>query len=749
MAKANGGAARGNSGKRNLLRGHTTTLCMIVLLAIIVGLMARIAYLANADMGVLLRDGLAKEAQVMDERVNGEIARLDTISEMLAETGEFTYNGYISILQNQKVARGGYYRRMGIIAPNDMVYTTEGEPRPLEEAAAQIQATIRQHTGTYGLLSPVFIDADDGASVIVCAVNLPSGGRVPGILYAVIEMDRFVSAIMSDMSSRSICVADQVGRFIYISPTMTERTEDNADAFRRLLFQSARDNYSTKLYGDYTLTTAQLGFNGWLLAELTPAGDVWDGEIRAGVCALAGALAVLMTLIGMVSYRMLRRARGSENMVREAGVDRLTGISNMLGFAGAVRTIISRANAQKYALIVMNTDVQEVFGARYGYDAGRRILEDIARTLNAECESGETCARMDGGQFVLFMRFTDTADMLLRIKALNSHLMTLCPMRVRMHYGIYVAEESDHDVGQMIERASEAMRRVARKGDLVGLYDDALHQKQLRDATLLGRAQTALTNNEFEVRYVPVRDIVTMEIRGAEAIALWRQPDGSVLTPSEYMPLLTRNSMTRPLNMFVLERVCADLASEAEAGRVNGRVLIGMSRETLIDGMFIPRSSQIMKQYGITGARLEVLLSESMFVGDDGLIANLIEQLRTDGVRVCVSDFGSGATSLRIFGDMAVDAIRLSHDFTERACADERDRRLLTSLGQLTTSFDTQIYAAGSLTHDQLELLRKCGCTRVERIHGDESENNFCELSEIKADPAEEKKTDDLFDDWA
>ena len=334
MAKANGGAARGDSGKRNLLRGHTTTLCMIVLLAIIVGLMARIAYLANADMGVLLRDGLAKEAQVMDERVNGEIARLDTISEMLAETGEFTYNGYISILQNQKAARGGYYRRMGIIAPNDMIYTTEGEPRPLEEADAQIQATIRQHTGTYGLLSPAFIDAYDGASVIVCAVNLPSGGRVPGILYAVIEMDRFVSAIMGDMSSRSICVADQVGRFIYISPTMTERTEDNADAFRRLLFQSARDNYSTKLYGDYTLTTAQLGFNGWLLAELTPAGDVWDGEIRAGVCALAGALAVLITLIGMVSYRMLRRARGSENMVREAGVDRLTGISNMLGFAG-------------------------------------------------------------------------------------------------------------------------------------------------------------------------------------------------------------------------------------------------------------------------------------------------------------------------------------------------------------------------------------------------------------------------------
>lgn len=750
MAKDKGVAARANLGKRRALRGHAALICMIALLAVIIGLLCRIAYLANADLGTLMRDGLNSKAQVMDERVNGEIARLDSIGDMLTETDEFTYNGYISILQGHVAQRSHFYRRMGIIAPNDMVYSTDGEIRPLSEIDEQIQAMIRLHAGTYGLLSPIFTDAKDGADIIICAVNLPTGSRVPGMLYAVIEKDRFVEAITGDMSNLNVCVTDQLGRYIYVSPSMAGIIGGaNSDSFRRALFQSTRDNYYTHQWNEYALSTAQLGFNGWLLAELTYSADVWDGEIRACIVILLCMLTVMLALIFATAYRNLRRARGSENLVREAGIDRLTGINNMLGFSGAAKSLLMRANAQKYALIVMNTDVQEVFGPRYGYDAGRRILEDIARTLGAECESGETCGRMDGGQFIMLLRFSDTADMLLRLKALNSHLLTLCPLRVRMHYGVYVADEANAELGHMVECASEAMRRVTRKGDLVGMYDDALHQKHIRDAALLSRASAALTNGEFEVKYVPLRDINTMEVRGAEAIALWRQPDGSTLTPSEYMPLLSSHSMTQPLNMFILERVYADLAAEAAQGRTAGRVLINLSRESLVDGMFNQRSQQLMRKYGISGERLEVLFSESILAGDEGLMANVIRQLRSDSIRVCVSDFGSGATSLRIFGDMTVDAIRLSRSFVKRSCEDERGQRLLISLGQLAASFDTQIYAAGSLTHEQLELLKKCGCSRVERLHGDDPENNFCALSEITPDPAEQKQSDDPFDDWA
>ena len=748
MSKLNGNAASGDTGRKNILHGHAVMIVMTLLLCAMVALMWHIAVLANRYVGTLMRDGLDNDAQILDERVNGEIARLDSIGKLLSKTDEHTYNDYISLLRGLMASSDNKYRRMGIIAPNYVIYTTAGDPYPLEEADISIQELMDLHSGTYGLLSPAYTDKQDGTEIILFGVSLPSGGRVPGTLYAVMTMDDFVEAIMGDMLSRSLCVTEQSGATIYATASMLELTGgDNAESFQKALLSSTRDSFSTQQWNKYALTTTQLGFNGWILTELTPQSSIWDSEMFVSIGALAVNMALLIALIAVVSYKLFRRARGSENLVREAGIDRLTGINNILGFASSAKALLAHSNNQHYALIVMSTDAQEVLGPQFGYEAGRHILEDIARTLSAECESGELCARMDGSQFALLLRFSDTADIFLRIKALNSHIMTLCPMRVRMHYGIYVPNNQSEDLNQMLERASEVLRRVTRKGDMVGLYDDALHQKHMRDDALLNRAPGALTGGEFEVKYIPLRDINTMEVRGAEAVTFWRQPDGTSLAPSEYMPLLVRNAMTQPLNAYILEHVCSALCDEAKAGRTAGRVLISLSRESLVDGMLVPNLRKLSRQYGIKGERLEILISESLLTGDDGLMANVIKQLRDEGIRICVTDFGSGSTSLRIFGDMTVDSIRLSRRFIERSGSDERGRRMLVSLGKMAASFDTQIYAAGNFNHDQLELLKTCGCTRVERLHAGDTDNNFCALSEIKPDPAEQKY--DPFDDWA
>lgn len=748
MSKLNGKAASGDTGRKSILHGHAVMIIMTLLLGAMVALMWHIATLANHYVGSLMHDGLENDAQILDERVSGEIARLDSIGKLLSKTDEHTYNGYINMLRGFMASSNNKYRRMGIIAPNEVVYSTAGDPYPLEEADIGIQNLMDLHSGTYGLLSPSYIDKQDDTEVILFGVSLPAGNRVPGILYAVMKMDDFVETVIGDMLTRNLCVTDQSGATICSTSSMPELTGgDNAESFRNALLSSSRDSFSTQNWNQYALITTQLGFNGWLLAELTPRSSIWDSEVLMCIGALAVDMALLIALIAAVSFRLFRRARGSENLVREAGIDRLTGISNILGFAGSAKALLVHSNNQHYALVVMSTDAQEVLEPQFGYEAGRHILGDIARTLSAECEGGELCARMDGSQFVLLLRFSDTADLLLRIKTLNSHIMTLCPVRMRMHYGIYIASDPGENLNQMLERASEVLRRVTRKGDMVGLYDDALHQKHLRDDALLNRTPNALSSGEFEIRYIPLRDINTMEVRGVEAVTFWRQPDGSALAPSEYMPLLVRNAMTTPLNAYILEHVCIALSEEAKAGRTAGRVLISLSRESLVDGMLVPNLRKLSMHYGINGDRLEILISESLLTGDDGLMANVIRQLRDEGIRICVTDFGSGSTSLRIFGDMTVDAIRLSRKFIERSAGDERGRRMLTSLGKMAESFDTQVYAAGGFNHDQLELLKQCGCTRVERLHVGNAENNFCTLSEIKPDPAEQKH--DPFDDWA
>lgn len=736
MARSGSVNAPGGADEARPMRRHMPLICLIALLAVSAFNIARIAILVDMQFDAFLQELSQQTAKTMDERVHCQISQLDAIGSMLVKVKPGTYSSYVSALRSHL----SDYKRMGIIAPNDMVYSTSGEPRPLEEFDERVQLLLQSHSGTYGLLSQVYCDEADGRPVIMCAVNMPARGYVPGMLYGVMDMERFTEIVMGDMYEQYVCVTDQDGGIIFLSDSLCEITSKSGlEPLRETLQASVKDNYSVCGWNGFKLTTSQLGFNGWVLTQLTPRISLWDGDMSASMVGLIASLLLLALVISVTSYRVLRRARGTEYMVREAGIDRLTGINNHLGFRTAAEALLRRNNLQRYALVFMRTDVQELMGARYGYDSGRSILEDIARTISAECESGETCARLDGGQFLMLLRFSDTADTLLRIKALNSHLLTLCPLRTRMHYGICVADEPGMPLDQMIERASEAALRVMRKGDLVGLYDNELHLRQQRDEALLNRAQEALDQGEFEVRYRPLRDIATSAIVGAEAVPLWHQPDGSVLAPAEYVPLLTRNFMMGPLNMFVMERVCKDMHTEAQAGRTPERVMINLARDNLVDGMFAPRSLQLMQQYGISGARLEVLLNEAVFAYEGALTSNVISRLHDEGMRVCVSDFGRGSASLRIFSDMPVDAIRLSHEFIESCYESERGQNLLRNLGAMTSAFGVDMYASGPLTDAQQRMLRECGCARTET-------DEFCSLSEVRNVTL---AAHDPFDDWA
>lgn len=730
---------------QRMKNAHIPLIIMIALLLLALIFLGRTLYISGRNMNSYLQSASAQRANTLDERVNVEIARLDAISDMLCETGRRTYINYIDVLSSHSIP----YKRMGIIAPNDTIYSTAEEPRPLAEAdSVYSYAFENAPSSAYGLISPVFADEYDGEPVLLCATSLPKSGYVPGVLYGVMAFDQFIETIMGDMVNEYVLITDQAGKVLYHSNLISGLLSDGGmERLRSALLNSVRANYEPLDWGDYKLVTAQLGYNGWLLTQLVPNEMILDAETRDNLLGIVISLVMLGLAIAFTSYQLMRRARGSENMVREAGIDRLTGINNHLGFSTDARAIMDGRGSQRYALVLLRTDAQELLGARYGYDAGSSMLQDVARTISAECESGETCARLDGSQFVMLLRFSDTADMLLRIKALNSHLLTLCPLRARIHYGIYAAEDGDTtDLDQMIERANEAALRVMRKGDLVGMYDDELHQRQISDEALLNRAPGAIENGEFEVRYRPLRDIESGAIVGAEASAFWHQPDGSVLRPSEYMPLLTRNAMMGPLNMFVLERVCSDLNAQAAAGHSCGRVLVNISRDNLADSMFSPHMHQLLRQYGISTSQLEVLLSESLFIDEGALLTNILRRMHDDGLRICVSDFGSGASSLRIFSGPPVDAVRLSGEFVKRCCKDERGKSLMDSLSVLARSLGIDVYASGELSQEQTARLRECGCICLERICAS-ADCDFCQLSEVE--PPRKPEPADPFDDWA
>lgn len=730
------------SDERSTARSYRIIIAIVVsLLIVVAAYLGRISYLTGRSVDSLLGRLGTQYAHTLDERVNAQLSDLSSIARTLEASGVSSYEECMELLSRQVTP----YKRMGIVSAGGTFYSTAALPHDMSQEEIDGLRLISQRTGSHGLVTATFKDAD-GQSVVLCAANLSDSSAIPGMLYAVLSEESFSELTMGGATPDDyICVADQDGKFLNLTPALSEvlgQDEALMDSLRSALLESAHGNFSVASWGDFRLTTAQLSYNGWLMAMLTPNSELRDIHMRDAVTGAAIALTLLTAAIGASALALWRQARGRESRVREAKRDPMTGMLNQLGFSGAASALMERARAQKFALVCLRTDVQDVYGSHYGYAMMQRALEDMARTIGDECESGEVCARMEGGQFLMLLRFSDTADVLLRVKALNARLLTRLTLRAHMHYGIFVTGGDSLTINQMIERAAEAARRVMRKGDLVGLYDDELHRRQQQDEALVARVPDALKSGEFEVCYLPLRDADTLDIVAAEVVARWRLPDGSVLPPSEFIPLLERNSMTGPLNSFLLEHACAELRAEADAGRTPGRVLVHMARECLIDGAFLRTARQLAGQYGLSCAHLEVVLGESVFADAAELNTNAMQQLHDAGMRICVDDYGQGASSLCAFGDMPVDAIRLSDAFCERALKTDKGHELLRGLVALANSLSMEVYA-GAVTPEQLEALRASGCACVRRVSPEEE---YCQLRDITPPRAQAAPE---FDDWA
>ena len=423
---------------RRVVRGYRLMVTSIAILFIAtIFYLGRISYLSGRNVDSMLRDVCTQYAHTLDERVNAQLSELRAIANTLEASGLNTYEECIELLSRQDTV----YKRMGIVATDGMLYSTGVEPRSLAEADSQKIQLIRQRTGSYGLVTATFED-NDGQSVVLCAANLSGNGPISGMLYAILSEELFSELTMGGATSDDyVCVTDQTGKFLNITPALRDvvhQDDELLSGLRSALLESAHGNFNVVGWGDYRLATAQLSYNGWLMAQLTPTSEVWDIDARDATAGAVISLTLLAIAITISAFALWRKVRGQENRVREAGRDPITGIYNHLGFADAAATLLGRAGTQRFALVCLRTDVQDVYGSLYGYSTGRRVLEDMARIINAECESGEACARMEGGQFLMLLRFSDTADVLLRVKALNSHLLTRLSLRTHLHYGIYV-----------------------------------------------------------------------------------------------------------------------------------------------------------------------------------------------------------------------------------------------------------------------------------------------------------------------
>jgi EAL domain-containing protein (putative c-di-GMP-specific phosphodiesterase class I) len=221
----------------------------------------------------------------------------------------------------------------------------------------------------------------------------------------------------------------------------------------------------------------------------------------------------------------------------------------------------------------------------------------------------------------------------------------------------------------------------------------------------------ALAQGGLELHYQPVIHTSTERITGFEALLRWNHPTRGPLSPSKFIPIAEESGLIAPIGEWVLRKACEDLAKLPDSVRV----AVNVSALQFANPALPAIITNALAAAQVSPARLELEITESVFLSDDEDTEAMFRALKRVGVRLSLDDFGTGYSSLGYLKRAPFDKIKIDQSFVRGATiAGSRNGAIIAAIVSLAEALGMETTAEGVETLDELDLVRMLGCSHVQ-----------------------------------
>ena len=240
-----------------------------------------------------------------------------------------------------------------------------------------------------------------------------------------------------------------------------------------------------------------------------------------------------------------------------------------------------------------------------------------------------------------------------------------------------------------------------------------VNAKRMNEQELLACFDDAIKFGHIYVCYQPKINHSTGRMIGAEALMRWKHPAYGIQLPPDFIPVLEKNNLIFPADLFVCESVCRLIRKCLDEGIPVVPISVNMSRYDIYNNDYVERIDAIRNQYEIPVKYLHIEITESSAIGGLELISSVLSKFHELGYKVEMDDFGSGYSSLNILKDLDVDVIKLDMNFLSGDIGG-RGGAILNSVVQMTKWLNTPVVAEGVETREQADYMKSIGCDYIQ-----------------------------------
>ncbi|WP_342111347.1 putative bifunctional diguanylate cyclase/phosphodiesterase [Methylobacterium sp. SI9] len=413
------------------------------------------------------------------------------------------------------------------------------------------------------------------------------------------------------------------------------------------------------------------------------------------------------------------RRRAEEQLRFLAGHDALTGLPNRRLFQETVERELRAiaVTGGQAALLCTDLDGFKQINDVFGHPAGDAVLIEVASRLHGEIGVQHTAARLGGDEFAVLVTGLASANALGEIARdlISSQTASFQLKDVRVDIGcsvgVAVLPRDGETYEDLLRAADMALYWAKSEGKGTFSYFEHAMDSAARDRHQLARdLQAAIGTDQLRLHYQPQVEMLTGRVTGFEALLRWNHPMRGSIAPSQFIPVAEETGLILPLSEWVVRAACREAARWAQPLGIAVNLSIAQFRQANL-----PEFVQtVLAETGLDPRRLELEITESLFLYDTMRARRVLQTIKAQGVRIAIDDFGTGYSSLLTLRSFAFDRLKIDRTFIGQIGITHKGMTIVKAIIALGQRLGMPVIAEGIETEEQLAFLKVHRCTEMQ-----------------------------------
>ena len=408
-----------------------------------------------------------------------------------------------------------------------------------------------------------------------------------------------------------------------------------------------------------------------------------------------------------------------ERLTHLANVDVLSGLPNR----GRVRQLLGEAVRQAIttnipcAVMFLDLDGFKPVNDTFGHPKGDAVLQAVAKRLCDEAAGDGHVGRMGGDEFAIVitdaqsrLKVESLADRVIKSIA-EPYMIDQTEIRIGVSIGCAFGPVDGATVDDLILKADLALYEAKGAGRGVTKYFSSALQSEQEDRIQLETdLRTAIAAKQFHLVYQPLVDARSQKLVGFEALIRWNHPKRGLIPPPVFIPVAEECGVMLQLGQWVID----EAVRAAATWPAPITVAINISPKQIVAPSLPNIVSQSLARYKVPGNRIELEVTEGVFLGDSKLTLDVMSRLRALGLGIALDDFGTGYSSIGYLNKAVFHKLKIDGSFVREAGTRPENVAIIQSIVQLAKSFRMSVTAEGVETAEDFERMRDLGVDTIQ-----------------------------------